>query len=308
MLLLFENQSLLSLSVLRLLTGFFLAGIYPVGMKIAADYYNKGLGKSLGYLVGALVLGTAFPHFIKSIGSQLSWTLIIIATSSLATLGGLIIYFFVPDGPFRKASPTINLSAISEVFKNNSFRSAAFGYFGHMWELYAFWTFTPILLSAFAATYSIDINISLWSFIIIGIGSISCIIGGYLSQLFGVKKVAIYALSASGLCCLFSPLAFLLPQYLFLSFMIIWGITVIMDSPLLSTLVAHCADLQIKGTALTITNCIGFSITIVSIQLINKLSNSMDISLVLASLAIGPVIGIISLVRNNKSVLADNKR
>jgi MFS family permease len=289
------DQHIESLLSIRFITGFCLAGIYPVGMKIAADYYNKGLGKSLGYLVGALVLGTAFPHLIKSIDSKLSWELIIIATSSLAALGGLLIYFLIPDGPYRKSAQAINLSAINQVFKNHKFRSAAMGYFGHMWELYAFWTFTPVLINAYCVSFDIDMNISLWSFIIIGIGAISCIAGGYLSVIYGAKKVAISALTVSGVCCLLIPFAFLLPEYLFLLFLTIWGISVIMDSPMLSTLVAHNAEPQIKGTALTIVNCIGFSITIVSIQLINFLSTGTDIRYFLLLLAIGPLIGVLNL-------------
>ena len=138
----FESNTLTSLLFLRFLTGFFLAGIYPIGMKIASDYFEKGLGISLGFLVGALVIGTAFPHLLKNITETISWKSVLITTSSFALFGGLLMLTLVPDGPFRKAGKKINLLAFSHVFRNPEFRSSAFGYFGHMWELYAFWRST----------------------------------------------------------------------------------------------------------------------------------------------------------------------
>ena len=158
-----DNNTFTSLLFFRFMTGFFLAGIYPVGMKIAADYFQKGLGKSLGFLVGALVLGTAFPHLLKGLGTELPWKLIIFITSGLAFLGGLLMLILVPNGPFRKQSKQVDFSAFFKVFKNKKFRSAAFGYFGHMWELYAFWAFVPIMITTFLELNpKSEINISLF--------------------------------------------------------------------------------------------------------------------------------------------------
>ncbi|MEM7040856.1 MAG: MFS transporter, partial [Bacteroidota bacterium] len=145
-----EGNSLASILAFRFLTGFFLAGIYPVGMKIAADYYDKGLGKSLGLLVGALVVGTAFPHLLKEMKGELPWQFVLVATSSLAVLGGALMMLLVPDGPHRKPSQKIDFSAIRQVFRERQFRAAAFGYFGHMWELYTFWAFLPLVFAASA--------------------------------------------------------------------------------------------------------------------------------------------------------------
>ena len=130
----------------RFVTGFFLAGVYPVGMKISADWYAKGLGKALGYLVGALVLGTAFPHLLQTFLQELPWVTVLITTSILATFGGVLILLLVPDGPHRQASGAFSWSALPFLFKERPFRKAAMGYFGHMWELYTFWAAVPALL------------------------------------------------------------------------------------------------------------------------------------------------------------------
>ncbi|WP_431293855.1 MFS transporter [Pedobacter sp. P26] len=130
----------------RFLTGFMLAGIYPVGMKIASDYFKEGLGKSLGFLVGALVLGTAFPHLLKTFTGNFKWQYVIFATSGLSLIGALCILWLVPNGPFRTAGQKFNFRSCFDGFKNPGFRSAAFGYFGHMWELYTFWAFLPGML------------------------------------------------------------------------------------------------------------------------------------------------------------------
>ena len=298
-----QNNTLTTLLLFRFLTGFFLAGIYPVGMKIAADYFQKGLGKSLGYLVGALVLGTAFPHLLSQITSFISWGFVITSTSILAVIGGFLMLLFIPDGPHRTTSKTIDLSSFISIFKEDKFRNAAFGYFGHMWELYTFWTFIPIILKTYNESFiESSINVSLFSFLIISIGSIACVISGYASIKFGLKKTIVFALLISGSCCLISPLIFgLNSKIIFLTFLFIWGITVIMDSPLLSTLVAKNATPDKKGTALTIVNCIGFCISIISIQLTNYLLHTTNSNFVYLLLAIGPIFGILSLL-NKRTV------
>jgi MFS family permease len=292
-----EGNGLASLLTFRFFTGFFLAGIYPVGMKIAADYYDKGLGKSLGYLVGALVVGTAFPHLLKGFTGVLSWKLVLIGTSCLAVMGGLLMILLVPNGPFRKASQKMDISAFFKVFNNRDFRSAAFGYFGHMWELYAFWAFVPVFLLTYQMTYPESmLNIPVLSFLIIGIGGVACILGGYISLQAGTKRTAFIALFLSCLCCITSPLVFFIDSAIFmLAFLFFWSMVVIADSPLFSTLVAHNALAESKGTALTIVNCMGFSITIISIQLLNLLQELMNPRYIYIVLALGPIFGLIAL-------------
>lgn len=289
------DQGFFSILLLRFMTGVFLAGIYPVGMKIASDYYEKGLGRALGYLVGALVLGTALPHLIKSISLGLDWSYVIILTSIFSLIGGIIILLFVGDGPHHKKGKGIDLSAFFRVFSSQKFRSPALGYFGHMWELYAFWAFIPVVLTTYNSKQGLDLNVSFISFCIIGIGFLSCIIGGYISLKLGSRKTAFYALTLSGLCCLLSPFVWNFSPVLFISFLLFWGMVVIADSPQFSTLVAANAPVKIKGTALTIVNCIGFSITIFSIELLSTLSSSFGIEKVLVILFIGPFIGLMAL-------------
>jgi MFS family permease len=291
-----------SLIICRFATGFFLAGIYPVGMKIASDHYQQGLGKSLGFLVGALVLGTAFPHFLKSMTAGLPYKYVIYGTSALSSLGGCAMLLLVPDGPGRAHGRPLSFNGFLSGFRNAKFRAAAFGYFGHMWELYAFWVFVPVILSAYKEHYpSADFNVPLLSFLIIAIGSLSCVASGYLSQKFGAKRVAALALLISCVCCVVSPL-FLFANAMpaFLIFLFIWSITVIADSPLFSTLIAQNAPIEAKGSSLTIVNSIGFAITIVSIQLIAALRTSANAKYIYVLLAIGPVLGLMALLRQKK--------
>lgn len=298
-----EGNSWTSILLFRFFTGFFLAGIYPVGMKIASDYFDKGLGKSLGYLVGALVLGTALPHLLKWLSAVLPWQYVLYATSGLAVLGGLLMVFLVPDGPFRKQSQQLNFTACFSVFKKKDFRAAAFGYFGHMWELYTFWAFVPFLLGLHAKLqgYS-SFPVSFWSFCVIAVGGLACVLGGYISERSGTKKTAATALFLSGGCCLASPVILLYaPTPVFIAFLLFWGMVVIADSPLFSTLVAQHAPGAIKGTALTIVNCIGFALTIVSIQVITGLQRYVPPTYLFMVLALGPLFGLLAVYRKTKS-------
>lgn len=293
----FELNSFATLLSFRFLTGFFLAGIYPVGMKIAADYYEEGLGRSLGFLVGALVLGTAFPHLVKVLTSALPWRLILFITSLIAVVGGFMLWRLVPDGPFRKPMQRPDPTAFFRVFRQREFRKAAFGYFGHMWELYAFWAFVPIILTTYMSLHpGNSINISLTSFIIIGAGGLASACGGFIAEKWGTRQTAGVALSLSCLCCIVAPFMILHDQVqVFLVFMIFWGLVVITDSPLFSTLVAKNAQPEFKGTALTIVNCLGFAITILSIQILNVLYLNYDSVYIYWLLVPGPLLGLLAL-------------
>ena len=298
----FFATDLMSLLIFRFATGFCLAGIYPVGMKIAADWYAKKLGKALGYLVGALVLGTAFPHLLKVIGQSLPWEMVLWITSGMAIAGGLLIYILVPDGPYRKKGAKFEWNAISKIFAFPKFRAAAFGYFGHMWELYTFWAFVPFLVLTYNDLNQTDLPVSMLAFAIIAIGTLGCIIGGYISLKKGSSKVAFDMLLISGLCCLFSPLLFSVSPILFIMVLLIWGFTVVGDSPQFSTIVAKTAPDLYVGTALTIVNCIGFALTIVSIQVLAYLIEVVDVSSAFLILLIGPLMGLLSFRKRQAQV------
>ena len=303
-----EVNNLGSLLLIRFLTGVALAGIYPVGMKIASDYYREGLGTSLGYLVGALVIGTAFPHLLKTFTGtgELPWKAVVICTSILAAVGGLLIFLFVPDGPYRRPMLKKDFSAFFSVFKLREFRAAALGYFGHMWELYAFWAFVPFVLAFYQQVHpQISMNIPLMTFMIIGAGGVACVAGGYISKNLGTKRTAATALFLSGTCCLLSPL-FLLQdsKEILVVFLIFWGLAVVADSPLFSTLVAKNAPEAARGTALTIVNSIGFAITIFSIQLLNYMALHISPFYLFLFLAPGPALGLYFLFRRKKISVA----
>ncbi|MCC5921969.1 MAG: MFS transporter [Cyclobacteriaceae bacterium] len=275
-LMLLPDYNLAQALIFRLMTGFFLAGIYPVGMKIAADHFNKGLGRALGFLVGALVLGTAFPFLLQAFFTEIDWRYVMISTSSLGTLGGFIMFFFVKDGPHRKINTApLSLTGAVGSFKSPAFRKAAIGYWGHMWELYAFWTFLPLLLLSYATKEDLNWNISLLSFFIICLGSISCIITGLYSYRHGEVRPAKISLMISTLCCLCIPVVFLyFTPLTFLIFLGVWSFFVIADSPMFSGLVASHAVSDKKASALTLVNSIGYMVTVVSILSINELIKS----------------------------------
>ena len=288
-------RDLAGMTILRFLTGVSLAGIYPVGMKVAADWYEKGLGQALGLLVGALVLGTAFPFLLRQIPQPWEWLLY--ETSLLAASGGLLLFFAVADGPHRKATKTMfDARVFWRLFQSRDFAAAAFGYFGHMWELYAFWTWCPQVWEAYLSRQNSSWDESVMTFAVIAVGAFGCAVGGRLSASIGSGRVALVSLLISGCCCLLSPLFFFYVSVpaVTLIFYLIWGTTVAADSPQFSSLVAQASPAQSKGTALTIVNAIGFAITIGSIQLLGVPLSEGFLFLLLAP---GPALGVYKMRR-----------
>jgi predicted MFS family arabinose efflux permease len=299
----FIAYNLFSLLVLRFITGLFLTGIYPIGMKIASGWYKKDLGNAIGLLVSALVLGTAFPHLIKSFGGSLPWEQVIFIISAFSLAGGLAMYFMVPDGPHISSGTKFNPNAIITIFNNKELRSSALGYFGHMWELYTYYALIPIILIYYLKLNPDELNISFWSFIIIASGSIGCIVGGFISKRTGSAKVAFTQLALSCICCLISPIMFNTSVPIFLGFLIFWGIVIVGDSPQYSAIIALTAPKELVGSGLTLVNSIGFAITIVSLWVVYQFLDIIDISYALMILALGPILGLTSmkklLTKNN---------
>lgn len=303
---LLQERSLVALIALRFATGFFLAGIYPVRMKVAADWFEVGLGRALGWLVGALAFGTSFPFLLRQIPQ--SWQALMWETSAIAATGGLVVGFLVPNGPYRKPGTKLDPSLTFTLFRDCRFRSAAMAYWGHMWELYAFWTWCPVVWKAYlqqerllllndnsttANRWSGNEAVSIITFSIIAVGGIGCILGGYISLRHGSAVVAFSSLAISGGLCFLSPLLYCFaPPVVMLLAYLLWGLAVVADSPQFSTLVAQTAPAQNKGTALTIVNCVGFAITIGSIQLLAVPISEQYLFLLLAP---GPVFGLWSL-------------
>ena len=292
--LLIAPQSLAMLLVLRFMVGFFLAGIYPVGMKIATGWYQQGLGRALGYIVGALVLGTAFPHLLRGLGTELPWQQVVAGVSLLSACGGLAMLLFVQDGPYLPNKSTFDPRVLAKIFGAPSFRASACGYFGHMWELYSFWAFVPVWLLAYVEIKHAVLNVPMWSFLIIAAGFIGCFCGGLMAEKIGSAKVAATQLFISGLCCLLSPLFFQADVVVLIIFLLLWGIAVVGDSPQFSTLNAATAPREYVGSALAIVNSIGFLITVFSIQLVNSLWPLLGPEVIFWLLIPGPVIGLLA--------------
>jgi DHA1 family inner membrane transport protein len=273
----------------RFATGFFLAGIYPVGMKIASQWYTRGLGPALGYLIGALVLGSASAHALRAMGDSLPWPTLMLGVAALAAGGGVMLHKLLPDAPGASAPvTTLQWRALATIGTNPRVRSSVLGYFGHMWELYTLWVLMPLIL----ATRLEGPTLSWAAFAMLGAGVLGCVGGGWLTPRFGSARVAGVQLGISGLCCLLAPLLMGAPSPVFYVWLLIWGITVSGDSPQFSTLTARNAPPQAVGSVLTLTNSIGFSISIVSILLFVSLTESVPLGWLLTGLALGPALGL----------------
>ena len=277
---------------LRFCVGFLLAGIYPVGMKIAASWYRDGLGAAMGVLIGALVLGTALPHGLRALNlgaGALPWQTVVLAVSVFAAVGGLATLLLVPDNPQRVRGAPISPRALGVIWHDRAVRASVFGYFGHMWELYAFLVLVPVVL----ATRLQGTDMSEAAFWVIASGSLGCVAGGLLVRRFGSARVAAVQLATSGTCALLTPWMLHAPMPVFAVWMVVWGITVAGDSPQFSTLTAQNAPREIAGSVLTFTNCIGFSITVVSIELFVRSAQVWPLAQVLPWLALGPLVGLL---------------
>jgi len=280
--------------VSRLSTGLFLAGIYPIGMKIASDWYGKDLGRAMGYLVGALVLGKSFPYLLKGISFELPWKEFLFWISLVSLFGGILLWSLLPDKPLPAQRNQFSIKALSAIFKLPELRAAAFGYFGHMWELYTFWAFLPVIWKIYAHFHpEYVINIPLATFATIVVGFLGCWGGGVLSLKFGSGKIALIQLSISGICCLCLPFIIDTSLYVFSLLMLIWGITVVGDSPQFSTLVSRFALPERRGSIITLVTSVGFAITIISIQLMDFLLAKFPENLaVFWVLSLGSLVGL----------------
>jgi MFS family permease len=291
---LLADGSIAVLLSLRFVVGFLLAGIYPVGMKIAAIWYRERLGAVLGVLIGALVLGTALPHGLRALAAggaagAVPWQAVVIAVSLLAALGGVATWLLVPHRKPPAGAARITPRALALIWSDRKLRASVFGYFGHMWELYAFIVLAPLIV---ATRLTSGAAISAGAFWAVAAGFAGCVGGGLAARRLGSARVAQLQLATSCACCLVAPLLLAAPLPLFLAWLLLWGATVAGDSPQFSTLTAHNAPPQVVGSVLTFSNCIGFAISVVSIQLFVAAAQAWPLAWVLPWLALGPAIGL----------------
>jgi MFS family permease len=283
--------------VFRFLTGLSLAGVYPPGLKIMSTWFRRSRGMALGVLVGALTLGKASPYLINGLGSA-NWRRNVLFTSLLAVIGGLLVLFFVKDGPYAVPVARFDWKQVMRVFANRGVRLANFGYFGHMWELYAMWTWTPVMVRASLANQSSSsVLAEVASFLIIGSGAAGCVIAGLLADRLGRTLVTSWAMTISGSCCLLIGFLFGAHPSLLLVVAAIWGASVVADSAQFSTCVTELGDPQYVGTALTIQTSLGFLLTTISIELVPQFVKAFGWHYAFAILAPGPVLGVVAMMR-----------
>ncbi|WP_406691654.1 MFS transporter [Saccharopolyspora sp. ID03-671] len=282
---------------LRFLTGTCLAGVYPVGMKLMASWApSRGRGLAMGLLIAALTLGSALPHLIGGLG-QLPWRAVLVAAAGTGLLGAVVAVTVVRPGPHLAASAAVhNPRYALRMFAERGPRLANLGYFGHMWELYALWTWIPTFLLASGAGRSLPASTGITVFVTIGVaGAIGCLLGGWGADRYGRSPAAVTALVISGACCAFSPLAFDAGPVVLVVFCVVWGAAVIADSGVFSTSLSEAADPRFVGTALTAQTAIGFGLTVVSIQLVPLLAAAAGWRFAFLLLAPGPFIGAIAM-------------
>jgi MFS family permease len=282
---------------LRFLTGMFLAGVYPPAMKILASWFRHGRGLALGVLVGALTLGKAAPYLVNGLGSQ-NWRHNVMFVSLLAVVGGLLVLLFVGDGPYALPAARFDWKQAGRVFSNRPLRLANLGYFGHMWELYAMWTWIPFMIRASLSLRQSDPSLAeVASFLVIGCGAAGCVVAGLIADRVGRTIVTSAAMAISGSCCLVIGLLFGANPILLLIVAAIWGASVVADSAQFSACVTELGDPQYIGTALTMQTCLGFLLTTISIELIPRFVNLVGWRYAFVILAPGPLFGVISMLR-----------
>ena len=282
-----------SVIALRFVTGASLALVYPPGMKIAAGWFREGRGFALGMLIGALTLGKAFPHLLTAIfGAE--WRQPMVVVSILAVIGGSLVLAIVRDGPFVAPTAPFDPHAIRKVLASRGARLATLGYLGHMWELYAMWTWVAVFATAsFAASGMSDATAagSLAAFLAIGSGAVGCVLAGYVADRLGKARVAMWAMIASAASAALTLVVFGQAPILLYALIMFWGFAVVADSAQFSALVSEHAPREHVGTALTLQTCVGFLLTMVTIEALPRVAAATSWQFASLLLVPGPLLG-----------------
>ena len=291
-------DSVVMLIALRVVTGAALALVYPPGMKVAAGWFEQRRGAALGVLIGALTVGSAFPHLLASASATIPWRTLMLSASSLALLGGALVVTAVGDGPYVASRAPFDPAAVGRVFSDRRTRLATLGYLGHMWELYAVWTWIAAFASASlgyeGATPSSPAG-SAVAFATIASGAFGSAAAGWFADRIGKARVASWAMIVSGACCAAAGFLFHAPAPVLYLFAIVWGVAVVADSAQLSALVAQYSPRDHVGTALTIQTSAGFLLTMASIRLLPIAAQAIGWQWVFICLVPGPVFGVVAL-------------
>jgi MFS family permease len=291
-----------SVIALRFITGASLAFVYPPAMKIAAGWFRDGRGLALGILIGALTLGKAFPHLISALFVG-EWRAPMLLASGLAVVGGVLVLAIVRDGPHVAASSPFDAHAIRRVLSIRGARLAMLGYLGHMWELYAMWTWVVVFAWASLAEAGVT-NVaaagSFAAFLAIASGAAGCVTAGYVADRAGKARVAKWAMLGSASCAALTVVVFGGPPVLLYALIMVWGFTVVADSAQFSALVSEAAPRDSVGTALTLQTCVGFLLTIVTIELLPRVAEYTTWRWAALLLVPGPLLGAWAMSRLGK--------
>ncbi|MEX2047696.1 MAG: MFS transporter, partial [Chloroflexota bacterium] len=282
----------------RAATGFFIAGVYPPAMKVMATHFRTGRGMALGVMIGALTVGSAMPHLVNGLGG-LEWQTVVIATSVMTVAGGLIAISLVRDGPFPFARATFRPRYILQALRDPAVRLVNLGYFGHMWELYAMWSWFAIFFgeSVRAATGSQASDAGpLGAFAAIATGALGCYAGGILGDRWGRTRTTALAMAVSGTCALVIGFTFGAAPWIVLAIGLVWGIAVVADSAQFSTMLTEVADQAYVGTTLTFQLAAGFTLSVATIWLVPVLRDAFGWWAAFAALAPGPFLGVMAML------------
>ncbi len=303
--------------ILRFLTGMFLAGIYPVAVQFISLWFPKRRGLAIGILIGGLTLGSALPEFVVGLAFAGTWNTLIMISSGLAFIAAIISIITFHDAPISIRTQKFKLSSVSKIIKNRSLMYDNVGYFGHMWELYAMWTWLPTFLYLSWNDYFTGQSLleysTIASFVSIGVaGIIGAVIGGHIADKIGRTAETAGSMLISGLCAVIIGITFGDIPIITFAVAFIWGITVISDSAQFSTAVTELAPSEYVGSALTFQMAVGFLLTVGSINLIGYVIPIVGWRYAFSLLSLGPLIGIISMLKLRKSpdsiIMASGKR